>query len=356
MKKNPTLVFPEAKKAVIEERDIPRPKPGEVLLKSRRTMVSIGTEMTAFGGEFPAGSNWEKFFKCPYYPGYNNIGTVVEVSAGVDPSMIGKRLASYGSHAAYVTAPVQEVIAGGMNAGDLQAKGRAGCYAIPDSVSDDHAVFFTIPQIVMNGIRNAKVQWGECAMVYGLGLLGQFAVRFCRLSGASPVFGVDVSEQRLALLPPDRAVIGINPKKQPVLETLKQHHHGRLADVVFEITGNSGLLEKELSCLREKGRLLLLSSPKEKVVFDFQDNCAWPSYTIIGCHNFSHPVFPQADNPWTMERHVEMFFDLVANGEHDLDRLISHRVDYQNAPEIYGQLIKDRSRYLGIVINWEAAE
>ena len=270
--------------------------------------------------------------------------------------MIGKRLASYGPHAAYVTAPVQEVMAGEMNAGDLQAKGRAGCYAIPDSVSDDHAVFFTIPQIVMNGIRNAKVQWGECAMVYGLGLLGQFAVRFCRLSGASPVFGVDVSEQRLALLPPDRAVIGINPKKQPVLETLKQHHHGRLADVVFEITGNSGLLEKELSCLREKGRLLLLSSPKEKVVFDFQDNCAWPSYTIIGCHNFSHPVFPQADNPWTMERHVEMFFDLVANGELDLDRLISHRVDYQNAPEIYGQLIKDRSRYLGIVINWEAAE
>ncbi len=39
-------------------------------------MISIGTEMTALCGEFPKGTNWKKFFSCPYYPGYNNIGTV----------------------------------------------------------------------------------------------------------------------------------------------------------------------------------------------------------------------------------------------------------------------------------------
>lgn len=353
MKINPTIVFPEPKRAVIEEREIPQPKPSEVLLKSIRTMISIGTEMTAFGGEFPPASNWEKFFKCPYYPGYNNIGIVVDTGEGVDKSLIGKRLASYGQHAAYVTAPMQDVATSGSNAGELQAKGRAGCYEIPDAVSSDHAVFFTIPQIVMNGIRTSKVQWGECAMVYGLGLLGQFAVRFCRLCGASPVFAVDVSEQRLALLPRDPAVIGINPKKQDVLGTVKQHNHGRMADVVFEITGNAGLLEKELSCLREKGRMLLLSSPREKVVFDFQDSCAWPSYTIIGCHNFSHPVFAQADNPWTMARHVEMFFDLALRKELDLDQLITRSVSYRQAPEVYGELLADRSRDLGIIFNWE---
>ena len=353
MEKNPTVVFPEPKKAVIEELEIPRPKPGEVLLKSSRTMISIGTEMTAFGGEFPPNSNWEKFFNCPYYPGYNNVGTAVDVGPGVDKAVIGRRLASYGRHAAYVTAPLQEVAATGPNAGELKAKGRGGCYEIPAAVSDDNAVFFTIPQIVMNGIRTSKVQWGECAVVYGLGLLGQFALRFCRLCGAAPVFGVDVSEQRLALLPKDQAVIGVNPKKQDVLATIKQHNHGRMADVVFEVTGNASLLEKELPCLREKGRMLLLSSPREKVVFDFQDSCAWPSYTIIGCHNFSHPVFPQADNPWTMERHVEMFFDLAARQELDLDRLTTRKVSYRQAPAVYQDLLADRSRDLGIIFNWE---
>lgn len=353
MSKNPTIVFSEPKKVVIEDLEIPRPGAGEVLLKTSRTMVSIGTEMTAFMGEYPPDSNWEKFFKCPYYPGYNNIGVVVEVGEGVDKSMIGRRFASYGSHAAYVTAPVQESIDPGADIGQLKAKGRGGCYAIPESVSDDHAVFFTIPQIVMNGIRASKVQWGECAVVYGLGLLGQFAVRFCRLCGAT-VFGVDVSEQRIALLPEGPAVIGINPKKQNVRETIKAHNHRRQADVVFEVTGNADLLEKELPCLREKGRMLLLSSPKGKTVFDFQDSCAWPSYTIIGCHNFSHPLFPQADNPWTMSRHVEFFFDILVRGELDIDRLITRNVSFAEAPAVYADLLADRGGDMGIIFNWEA--
>lgn len=352
MKKNPTVFFPKAKQAVVKELDMPKPGPGQVLLKSSRTMISIGTEMTAFCGDFPAGSNWEKFFNCPYYPGYNNIGVVIEVGPGMDKKLLGKRLATSGGHAAYVLSGDDP----SKSAGELQAGGKSHWYDVPESISDDHAVFFTIPMIVMNGIRTSRVQWGECAVVYGLGLLGQFAVRFCRLCGAAPTFGVDVSDQRLALLPKDPAVIGINPKKQDVLKTIKEHNHGRMADVVFEITGNASLLEKELPCLREKGRMLLLSSPREKVTFDFQDSCAWPSYTIIGCHNFSHPAFPQADNPWTMKRHVEMFFDLVARKELDLDRLITRNVSYQQAPSVYQDLLADRSKDIGIIFNWDKAK
>jgi threonine dehydrogenase-like Zn-dependent dehydrogenase len=352
-KENPTVVFPVKKKAEIQALDIPVPGEGEVLIKTSRTMISIGTEMTAFTGDFPAGTNWEKFFSCPYYPGYNNIGTVVDTGPGVDKSAIGRRVASNGRHAAYVKALYREKLPSPEESGSMQAKGRGGCYLVPDVVSDDHAVFFTIPQIVMNGIRASKVQWGECAAVFGLGLLGQFAVRFCRLCGAAPVFGVDVSGKRLALLPDDPAVIPVNPKKEDTPEFVKKHNHGRQADLVFEITGCAALMEGELKCLREKGRLVLLSSPRDKVVFDFQDNCAWPSQSIIGCHNFSHPTFPQADNPWVMDRHKELFFDLAARGELDLDRLISRNVKYTEAPGVYQDLLADRSSDMGIIFTWD---
>ncbi len=356
MKSNPTIVFPEPKKAAIENLEMPVPGPGEVLIKTSRSMISTGTEMTAFCGEFPKGTNWEKFFSCPYYPGYNNIGTVVEVGPGVDRAVIGKKLATNGNHAAYVTASVQDVSITDANAGELQAKGRSGAFDVPTGVNDDYAAFFAIPEIVMNGIRNSKVSWGECAVVYGLGLLGQFAVRFCRKSGAAPVFAVDVAADRLAYLPDDPAIIPVNPKEQDVLETIKKHNHDRMADVVFEVTGNAAFLEQELSVLREQGRLLLLSSPKDKVVFDFQDYCAWPSYQIIGCHNFSHPLYPQNNNPWTIERHVELFFDLLKHNELDMERLISRRVDYTGAPEVYQDLLHDRSKDMGIIFNWDNAE
>lgn len=349
MKKNPVIVFPEPGKVVIEEQDMPVPEAGQILIKSSRTMVSIGTEMTAFCGEFPKGSNWEKFFSCPYYPGYNNIGKVVETGPGVDKSMLGKKLATGGKHAAYIIEDIGEKA----SADALKAAGKIGFFEVPETLSDDHSVFFTISEIVMNGIRSSKVSWGECAVVYGLGLLGQFAVRFCRKCGAAPVFAVDVSAARLSYLPEDTAVIGINLKEFDVVESIKKHNHGRLADVVFEITGNAKLMEKELSVLREKGRLLLLSSPKEKVVFDFQDFCAWPSYSIIGCHNFSHPTYPQSENPWTIKRHVELFFDLAGRGELDMERLISRRLDYTEAPGVYQDLLQDRSKDMGIIFNWD---
>ena len=62
MKKNPMIVFSEPPKVIIKELDIPVPGLGQVFIKSFRTIISIGTEMTAFYGEFSPDSNWEKFF------------------------------------------------------------------------------------------------------------------------------------------------------------------------------------------------------------------------------------------------------------------------------------------------------
>ena len=66
MTKNLSVVFHEAKKATLEELAVPQPGEGEVLIKTSCSMVSTGTEMTAFVGEYLPGSVWEKHFKYPY--------------------------------------------------------------------------------------------------------------------------------------------------------------------------------------------------------------------------------------------------------------------------------------------------
>ncbi|HYA21605.1 MAG TPA: hypothetical protein VEG31_00280, partial [Thermoproteota archaeon] len=83
------------------------------------------------------------------------------------------------------------------------------------------------------------------------------------------------------------------------------------------------------------------------------DLCNSPSYTIIGAHNRSHPSHPTPDNPWTGKRDAEFFFDLVKGGELDVGDLITHRVPYSQAPEIYRQLLKDRSGFMGVILTWD---
>jgi len=335
MNANPTVVFPEAKRAHIEELPMPHPGASEVLIKTSCSLISTGTEMTAFQGEHLPGSVWEEHFKFPYHPGYNNIGTVVETGAGADKNLLGKKFATWGSHAAFSVQKVENL------------------YPITRDIPDDHAVFFTIAEIVMNGIRRSSVRWGESVAVFGLGLLGQFTTLFARLCGAKPVFALDISDFRLALLPDDNGIVRINTCQDGNIgEAIRKHNRGGLADVVFEVTGNAGLIPSEFAALRSQGRFVLLSSPREKTLFDFHDLCNNPSYTIIGAHNFSHPAVATPDNPWTMSRHVEMFFDLVADGEIDVGRMISRKVDYTHAADIYGDLLKDRSNDMGIIIDW----
>ncbi|MCX7935306.1 MAG: zinc-binding alcohol dehydrogenase, partial [Planctomycetota bacterium] len=254
----------------------------------------------------------------------------------VDRSWLGKRVSScaWMSHAKFMRASVPEL------------------RLIHRPISDEYAVFSTLAEIVMNGVRRARLQAGEAVVVYGLGLLGQLAVRFCRLCGARPVFGVDISAFRRRLLPRDPAVRGIDPQAEDVAAAVKAATGGYLADAVFEVTGVAELIPAEFSALREQGRFIVLSSPRGKTAFDFHDLCNRPSYTIIGAHNMSHPRQESADNPWTPARNAALFFDWIADGEIDLKPLITHRQAGVRAPEIYQRLMQDRGQAMGVVLRW----
>lgn len=331
--KNPTIVFPKPKNVIVEDKEIPQIKGEKVLIRTKRSLISIGTELTILSGDFPPQSYWASYGKYPFVPGYDNIGMVVDTGPDADRSLIGKTVASYSPHAMYVSASQKDVM------------------PVPQSVSDDDASFFTIAEIVMNGVRRSQLSFGESVVIYGAGILGQLTARICKMAGAMPVIVVDVSDNRLEYLP--ETIVKINPLKQDVVSEVGKLTKGRMADIVFEVTGNQNLIVDELKCLRRLGRFVVLSSPRGPTYIDLHDYCNAPSFTIIGAHNMSHPPIETLNNPWSRERHVELFFDMLQTRQLDVSRLITHRVFYTNAPETYKQLMEDRARALGVIIYWE---
>ncbi len=331
---NPTVVFPKPKTVIVEDKEIPRIKGDEVLIRTERSLVSIGTELTILSGEFPPQSYWANYGKYPFTPGYDNIGMVVDAGPDADRSLIGKTVASYSPHAMYVSASQKDIM------------------LVPQGVSMDEASFFTIAEIVMNGVRRSQLSFGESVVIYGAGILGQLTARICKMAGAMPVIVVDVSDNRLEYLPGN--IVKINPLKQDVASEVERLTKGRMADIVFEVTGNQNLIVEEFKCLRRLGRFVVLSSPRGPTYIDLHDYCNAPSFTIIGAHNMSHPPVETLNNPWSRRRHVELFFDMLQNGELDVSKLITHKVPYKDAPEIYGQLLKDRTKALGVILVWES--
>jgi 2-desacetyl-2-hydroxyethyl bacteriochlorophyllide A dehydrogenase len=332
---NPTVVFPRAREVTIEDRERPSPHAGELLIRTDVSLISMGTELTILSGQFPERSAWASYGRYPFLPGYSNVGRVAEVGPGLAPDWIGKRVATRTPHARWVTAPADAAM------------------GIPPAVSDADAALFAIAAIVMNGIRRGKVVWGETVVVFGLGILGQLAVRLAELAGSSKVFGLDVAHSRLELLPKSPAVIGLNPHTDDVVKTVKEDNHGRLGDVAFEVTGDPKLIPTQFEVLRRQARLVVLSSPRGPTSIDFHDLCNFPGFAIVGAHEMTHPAAETLENPWTHRRHFELFFDLIAAGRLEASSLVRDKFSYLRAAEVYSNLLADRSRFMAVTFDWK---
>src|ERR1041384_5403745 len=68
--KNPSLIFTGAGKVEIQNREIPAPSAGEVLIKSKRSLISAGTELTLLSGKSRPGSVWSNLSAFPRAAGY----------------------------------------------------------------------------------------------------------------------------------------------------------------------------------------------------------------------------------------------------------------------------------------------
>lgn len=345
--KTKSVVFTAPNKVEIEEKEIGEPGPGQILARTLKTLISTGTELTMLSGDgFGAGGQ-----KYPVYPGYNNIGIVEKTGEGVTRVKKGDRIASWATHAAHVLVN-DMALAESVCKGPILTQG--GLVKLDESIPIDDAVFFSIGIIVLQGIRLAHIQIGESAVVIGGGLLGQFAVNFAKLSGAFPVICVDVARERLDIARKSGAHFVIGAKKENIAEEIKTITKGRMADVVFEVTGSAAVIPWSLKLLRPMGRYILAGSTRGKVDgVDFHDDIHAKGIQIIGAHNFTHPMQETPYNPWTFDRDAELFFDLLKAKALEVKHLISHTCSWKDAQKIYAMLLKDRSQAMGVVLDWE---
>jgi len=329
---NPTVVFPTAREVELRDRERPTPGEGEVLIETATTMVSTGTELTVLSGEYPEGSNWDDYGEYPFVAGYTNVGRVVDAN-GTDLTE-GTRVATWTPHAASVTAAAE------------------ACIEVPEALSDAQAAPFAIAQIVSNGVRRGRVDWGETVVVYGCGILGQFAVRLCQLAGVRRVFAVDLAADRLDYLPDAPEVVPVDASIADPEGLVAEHTDDAMADVVFEVTGNPDAIEAELGVLRDQGRLVVLSSPHGETTLDFHDFVNAPSHEIIGAHQLSHPDVATRADPWTKAAHADLFFEFVQQDRLSVEGLFSHVREYTDAPALYRTLLEDRTQAMGVRIEW----
>lgn len=276
--------------------------------------------------------------------GYCNVGTVMEVGAGVTGFAAGDRVASNGKHAEAVSVPV-----------NLAAR-------VPDGVSDGEAAFTVLGSIALQGIRLVQPTLGETVVVTGLGLIGLMTVQLLRAQGCR-VLGLDFDPAKLAMARRFGAeIVNLAVGEDPVAAA-QAYSRGRGVDAVIitASTASSEPVHQAALMSRKRGRIVLVGVTGLELSradfyekeLSFQVSCSYgpgrydPSYEEKGND------YPVGFVRWTEQRNFEAVLDMMASGQLDVKPLISHRFAVDQAAEAYALLSGDQPS-LGILLDYPA--
>lgn len=328
------VVFRGPRDAAIEEVPLAEPGRGQVLIRTLFSLISTGTELTAYSGDFPPDSAWSRYIRYPWVAGYANVGEVVALGPDVTNVSEGQRVLSTGPHASLVLADAERVT------------------PIPDDVSSEEASFMVLSTISLIGVRLAEIKLGEAVVVLGAGLVGQLAAQYARLSGGFPVISVDLAPSRLETARGHGATHTLVGGRPELIDEIRALTRGRLADVAIEATGNPKVIPSLFRWVRRRGRVILLGSPRGKTEVDFHDEVHTFGLQVIGAHNSVHPTAETPYNVWTQARDGELFLDLLSAKQIGVADLISHRYPWQEAPAAYDMLLTDRTQAMAVLLEW----
>lgn len=315
----------------VREVSLPQLPKDRLLVKTQLTMMSTGTECICYRGEFDEGSHWKGWVKYPFNLGYSNVGIVEQIGDEVEGFEIGDRVFSTSHHHQYHFA-------------------RPPARKIPDDVCNESAVWAKLATIGQTAIRRAKLNIGAKVLIIGMGPLGQIIAQYCRLMGAEEVMAIDLIEDRLKIASQHGVTSYFVGSAADAEEFVMEHTKGRLADVVFEVTGYPAVFPMALKLVRKFGTMMLVGDCPQPSKQVLTIDIVTRGITVRGAHNEKLPL-DEAEE-WDAKRQTELFYKFVARGEMNVSDLITSRHLPYEAPDVYAQLLKNRADSIGVAFDW----
>jgi len=367
-------ILQSLKTGATEVAEVPCPtaRRGQLLIRTSRTLVSVGTErmLVEFGkagwiekarqqpdkvrmvldkiktdGLMPTLEAVFNKLDQPLPLGYCNVGSVMQAGGGVSGFEVGDRVVSNGKHAEAVCVPINL------------------CAKVPPQVSDEEAAFTVLGAIALQGIRLVQPTLGETVVVTGLGLIGLVTVQLLRAHGCR-VLGLDFDPAKLELAKQFGAeVVNLGAGADPVAAA-QAFSRGRGVDAVIvtaSTKSNEPMHQAALMC-RKRGRIVLVGVTGLELSradffekeLTFQVSCSYgpgrydPSYEEKGND------YPVGFVRWTEQRNFEAVLDMMADGRLNVKPLISHRFSVTEAEQAY-ELVGGSAPSLGILLEYPTA-
>ena len=253
-----------------EERDIPKVKDNEVLVKLEYVGI-CGSDLHYY----ESGAIGDYVVKPPFVLGHEPGGTVVEVGKKVKHLKVGDRVALEPGKTCghcefcrtgrynlcpdvvfFATPPVdgvfQEYVA---HEADL-------CFKLPDNVSTLEGALIEPLAVGFHAAIQGDAHLGQTAVVMGAGCIGLVSMMALKARGVSEVYIVDIMDKRLEKALELGADKAINGARESVEDRIRKLTDGKGADLVIETAGTEITTRQAVSIAKKGSNIVLVGYSK----------------------------------------------------------------------------------------------
>lgn len=319
---------------------VPVPGPGEALMKVGACGI-CGSDVHAYHG---AASYWgdaktPAWMKAPVIPGHEFSGTIVELDSvakhkwGVKEGdrvvveqIIPCQTCLYCREGNYHLCAVHNIYGfqGGVADGAWAEYCRLGAnslvHKVPDKVSMEDAAMVEPLGCAIHCFELTAVRLSDTVVVAGMGAIGGFVMQLAKLASPKKLIVIDMMENRLALAKKFGADVVLNPKKENVVQAVRDLTGGYGCDVYYEVSGHPSGVLQGLEMIRKRGRFVEFSVFGEATTVDWSVIGEKKAISILGGHLSPH-TYPVA-------------LDLLSSGKVKTEGLITGKfplTDFANA-------------------------
>jgi threonine dehydrogenase-like Zn-dependent dehydrogenase len=313
-----------ARKGVAELRPapLPRPQPGEALVRTLFSGISRGTERLVFNGavgksewERMRGPNQEGAFSFPVKYGYCATG-VVEVGPR---ELVGRTVFCLHPHQDYFNVLAASLI------------------PVPDGVPARRATLAANMETALNGLWDGGAGPGDRIVVVGAGVVGLLVTSLsARLPGAD-VTALDVDESRRPLVESLGARFA-RPDQAP-----------QDADIVFNCSATAAGLDTAIKCAGLEATIVEMSWYGDKAV-SVELGGAFHSRRLKLLSSQVGLVAANRRPRWDYARRIEAAMRLLAAPA--LDRLVAEEIAFEDAPRELPRILRADPQGLAPVISY----
>ncbi len=249
----------------------PAPGPGEVLLKVRAVGI-CGSDLHIFREARIGGDPVDAGFT----PGHECMAIVEAVGAGVDATLVGRRVAVDPSIPCgecrvcrkgwFNLCPAVRFLGSPPVAGvlgEFHVHPAAAVEPLPDGLSDDAGMMLEPLGVAAHAMAVGRVRAGRSAAVLGSGTIGLSCIMLLSRMGLAPIIATDVLDYRLEVAKELGASHTLNPTRDDVPAAVRELTGGQGADYVLECAGEVQTARQMAEAAAISGKLLVMGIPVE---------------------------------------------------------------------------------------------